>query len=64
MEVCRRRCVQIGIRRKVVVAVSEPGLNILQRIAQVQHNGGTAMAKIMKPDGAQIVLPQQLLELL
>ena len=64
MEMRRRCCVQIGVRREIIIAVPEPGLNILQRIAQVQHNGGTAMAEIMKPDGAKIVLPQELLKLL
>lgn len=64
MEMRRRCCVQIGVRREIIIAVPEPGLNILQRIAQVQHNGGTAMTEIMETDGTQVILLQQLLELL
>ena len=34
---------QVGIRRKIIIAVAQPGLNIFQGIAQIQHDGGAAV---------------------
>ena len=39
---CRRR-VDVGVGGKIVVAVPQPGLNVLQRVAQVQHDRGAAV---------------------
>ena len=39
----RRRRVDVGVGGKIVVAVPQPGLNVLQRVAQVQHDRGAAV---------------------
>ena len=54
----------IGISGEIIVAVSEPLLDILHRIIQVQHDGGAAMPQVVEADGAQAVLYQNLLEFL
>lgn len=55
---------QVGIRRKIIIAMAQPSLNIFQGIAQIQHNGGTAVAKVVESDGSQSILFQELLKLL
>ena len=39
----RRRRGDVGVGGKIVVAVPQPGLNVLQRVAQVQHDRGAAV---------------------
>ena len=51
---CRRR-VDVGVGGKIVVAVPQPGLNVLQRVAQVQHDRGAAVPQIMEADAAELV---------
>ena len=60
---CRRR-VDVGVGGKIVVAVPQPGLNVLQRVAQVQHDRGAAVPQIMEADAAELVFLQDLLKFL
>ena len=54
----------VSVSGKVIVAVAEPCLNILQSVSQIQHDGGTAMPKIVETDFPEPILHQDLLELL
>ncbi|MPN25299.1 hypothetical protein SDC9_172706 [bioreactor metagenome] len=54
----------IGIRRKVVIAMTKPCLDILQSVPQIQHDGRTAVAQIMEPNRPEPILLQHLLKLL
>ena len=42
----RRRRVDVGVGGKIVVAVPQPGPNVLQRVAQVQHDRCAAVPQI------------------
>lgn len=52
----------VSVRRKVIVAVAQPGLDVLQRIPQIQHDGRTAVPQIMKADLPHAILIQDLWE--
>lgn len=54
----------IGVGCEAVIAVPQPHLNILHRIAQIQEDGRAGMPKVVETDGAQGILFQQLLEFL
>lgn len=54
----------VSVRCEVVVAVSQPGLDILHGITQVKHDGGAAMSEVMKADTSKTILVQKLLEFL
>lgn len=55
---------QISIGGKIIVAVSQPGLDVLEGVTQVQHDGSTAVAEIMKTDMAEAIVLQQLFKFL
>ena len=50
----------ISICCEIVVAVAQPGLNIFERVAQIQHNSGTAVPQIVKAYGAEVIFFQYL----
>lgn len=54
----------IGIGSKTVVAMPQPGLDVLHGIAKVEHNRRTAMSQIMKTNGAKPILLQNFLKFL
>ena len=56
--------VDIGIGSKAVVAMPQPGLDVLHGIAKVEHNRRAAMSQIMKTNGAKAVQLQNLLKFL
>ena len=56
--------VDVSVRCEVVVAVSQPGLDILHGITQVKHDGGAAVSEVMEADTTKTVLVQKLLEFL
>ena len=56
--------VDIGIGGKTVVAMPQPGLDVLHGITKVEHNRRAAMSQIMKTNGAKAVQLQNLLEFL
>ena len=43
--------------------MSQPGLNVLQRVTQVQHDRGAAVPQIVEADAAELVFLQDLLKL-
>ena len=56
--------VDVSVHCEVVVAVSQPDLDILHGITQVKHDGGTAMSEVMEVDTTKTILVQKLLEFL
>lgn len=52
----------IGICSKTVIAVAQPGLDVLHGIAKVEHNRRAAMSQIMKTNGTEPILVQNPLE--
>lgn len=45
-----RAGMDVSVRREIVVAVPQPGLNVFQRVAKIQHNRGIAMAKLVEAE--------------
>lgn len=54
----------IRVGSEVVVAVAQPLLDVFHRVIQVEQDRGAAVPEVVKPDGAQTVFCQDLLELL
>ena len=54
----------IGIGSKAVIAMPQPGLNVLHGIAKVEHNRRTAVTEIMEPYIPQIPRKTNLQKLL
>lgn len=41
----------VGICREIVVAMTQPRLNIFQRVSKIEHDRGAAMMKIVETRG-------------
>ena len=57
---CAHAGVNIGVSGKVVIAVPKPGLNILERVAEIQHDRRTGVPQVVKANRAQSILIEDL----
>ena len=53
-----RSRVNVGVSSEIIAAVPEPSLNIFQGIPQVQHDGSTAVTKVMEPNSSETIRKQ------
>lgn len=45
----------VGVGGEIIVAMAQPCLNVLERVAEVQHDRCTTMSQVVKTNGAQSI---------
>ena len=57
---CTHAGMNVGIGSEIVVAVAQPCLNVLERVAEVQHDRCTTMSQVVKTNRAQSIFIEDL----
>ena len=57
---CTHAGMNVGIGSEIIVAVPKPGLNILERVAEIQHDRRTGVPQVAKANRAQSILIEDL----
>lgn len=57
---CAHAGMNVGVGSEIIVAVPQPCLNVLERVAEVQHDRCTTMSQVVKTNGAQSIFIEDL----